>query len=222
MYLIPLLSDAQFETGQKVIGGNISFSTNSSNSTQVYDTRNYHSDGISAVINLSIAKFYSPVSLRGAGIFYMYNNSKSYSLEDSSNNRNGYKNLQHSIGINLFSQHFIPISTRLFFTIQTSITAMYGFGKQSDITNVSTVKNKGYGISAALAPGVSYKINKRFLFDAYLSNLLSAGYGHSTTTTVYPLAKETKTRSDNFNISTSLSNTNLGGIGFGFRWLLKR
>lgn len=213
---------AQFATGQKVIGGNVSFSTCSSNSTQIFDNRIYHNSGTSIGINPSIGKFYTPTSLRGIGIIYNYNNNNNYSTEDTTANRNGYKNFLNSAGLNIFSQHFISLSSNLFFTIQTSALALYSFCKLSDLITTTTTKNKAYGISAALAPGISYKLNSRILFDAYFSNLLSVGYTYSTTVTNYPLPKETKTHGNSFNISSSLSNTNLGNIGLGFRWLLKR
>lgn len=223
LYLIPGWSEAQFETGQQLLGGNLLFSTSSGNSTPMFDNRYiYHNSATGVGINPSIATFRSPSSLRGAGLIYNYNNSTNYSKEDPSDTRNGYKNLVHSAGITIFSQRFIPLSSNLFFTIHKSVTALYSVGKQSDIATKGTAKSKGYGISVSLAPGISYKINSRFLFDAYLSNLLSAGYTHTTTTTNYPLPKETKTRSNSFNVSSSLSNTSLGNVGLGFRWLLRR
>lgn len=221
LYLIPALSHAQFTTGQKLIGGNVSLSTNSGNATQTFDNRNvYYSSNTGVIINPSIAKFISPTKLLGIGIVYNYSN---YSIkEEAPDNGNSYKNITHSGGINIFSQRFIPLKNNFFFTIQTGATALYSFSKQSDFKSQAMTKTNVYGISASLAPGLSYRINNRFLFDAFLSNILSVGYQHSSTITNYPLPNETKTYSNSFNISTSFSNANLGNVGLGFRWLLKR
>lgn len=221
IYLIPILTVAQFQTGQKVIGGNISLSTNAGNATQAFDNRNtYHVSGTGLGINPSIAEFYKPTALRGIGLNYSYTN---YLVkEETPDNGNGHKDFSHSAGINIFFQHFIPLGHNFFFTIETSGAVAYVYDKESDFITKAFIKSKGYTLTAHLAPGISYNINNRFLFDAFLSNLLSAGYSHSTSVTNYPLPRETKTHSNGFNIASSLSNTTLGNIGVGFRWLLKK
>lgn len=219
-FFIPYLCNAQLIKGQKLIGGNFSFSTNSGNSTQAFDNRSvYHNSGTGIGINPSIAKFINSTTLRGIGLVYNYNN---YIIkEEEPNNGNSFKNIAHSEGINIFSQRFISLGNNFFFTIQASATGLYSYGKQSDFMTKAMTKAKVYSITAAMAPGLSYKINRRLLFDALLTNILSAGYQHTTAVTNYPLPKETKTHNNTFNISSSLSNTTLGNIGVGFRWLLK-
>jgi hypothetical protein len=220
-YLIPLVTNAQFERGQKLIGGNVSVASVSGNSTQAFDNRStYHVSNTGALINPSISKFYKPTLLRGVGLIYSYGNY--LNKEELPDNGNGYKYYSHSAGINIFSQRFIPLGNNFFFTFQISGTFLYSFAKQSDFITKAFTKSNGYSLTAGLAPGISYKINNRFLFDAFLSNLLSAGYSHSNAVTNYPLPRETKTHSNGFNIQSSLSSTTLGNIGVGFRWLLKR
>lgn len=222
LYLTPLFSNAQFEGGQKLIGGSLSFSTSAGNTTQAaFDNRSVlHNSSTGISINPSIAKFVKPATLCGIGIVYNY--SRYFIKEESPDNGNSFKNIQHSAGINTFSQRFISLGKDFFFTIQTSAAALYSYSNQADFVSKATSKITGYSITFALTPGISYKISRRFLFDAFLSNLLFAGYQHSTTTTNYPVPKETKTHNNSVNISTSLSNTNVGNVGLGFRWILKR
>lgn len=222
VYLIPAFSDAQFADGQKLIGGNLLFSTNSGTSTPgAFDNRNvYHNSGTFAGINPSIAKFRTSKVLYGIGIIYNY--STYFIEEELPDNGNNYKNRSHLVGLNIFSQRFVSLRNNFFFTIHTGGSGLYSFSKQADFISKATSTVKGYSINAALAPGISYKISNRFLFDAFLSIFLYAGFQHSVTTSNYPLPREAKTHNNSFNISTSFSNTALGNIGLGFRWLLKR
>lgn len=113
IYLIPAIATAQFEAGQKLIGGNVSVYTNSGNTTaQPFDNRNtYHLSATGIGIAPSIAKFSKPTVLRGIGLTYGYN--KYTNKEESPDNGNGYKSFSHSAGINVFSQRFIPLSIYL-------------------------------------------------------------------------------------------------------------
>lgn len=222
IYLIPALSHAQFETGQKLIGGNVSFSTNSGNFPNGFDNRySYYSSITNIAINPSVATFYKPTALRGAGIIYAYSRYTS-KFDTAYNYIYNAKYITQSAGINLFWQRFIPLGNNFYFTIYTGGSILYNFGKQSEPTNNATIKNSGYSISAGVSPGISYKINNRFLFDASLANILSAGFQHSNTTNNYPLPQTIKTHYNSFNLSSSLSNTSLGNISLGFRWLLHK
>jgi len=221
LYLLPFIGDAQFETGQKVIGGSLSAASSSGNATPSFDNRSiYHTTNTGITVSPSIAKFYKPTLLRGIGFIYGYGN---YTYkEEAPDYGNGYKSISHNIGINAFSQRFISLGNSFFFTLQTSGTALFTIYKQNDFLSKATAKGRSYLVSAALAPGVSYKINNRFLFDAFLSSFLSASYAHTSTTLNYPLPRETKTHSDGFSIASSLSDNAIGNIAVGFRWLLKR
>ncbi len=208
-------ASAQFEIGQKVLGGNVSFA--SGNEENVY-MNDYENKYLNFTVNPSIATFTKSNKLQGIGLSY----SNSYQ-------KTGYlryeisKNYSNSLGIELFSQRFISITKGLFFTLKTSAGASYQFGKQEKFFNSvpNDLKSTGFGIGAYLAPGISYKLTNRLLFDAYLSDFLALSYSHSKfkdPTSSTPL-KRTR---DSFRIHSSLSNVNLGNIGLGFRWLMKR
>lgn len=221
VFFVPVTSHAQFIKGQKLIGGSLFFSGSSGSTTPTaFDNRNvFHVSATGIGVNPIIAKFINAKTLVGAGLIYNYSH---YSLmQELPDNGNNYKDLQHSGGINIFSQRFISLGNKFFFTIQTSGSVLCNTGKQADLVSKATIKTKGYAINFALAPGISCQINKRILFDAFLNNLLFAGYQHSATTTNYPLPRETKTHNNSVYISTSLSNTAIGNVGLGFRWLLK-
>jgi hypothetical protein len=218
IYLIPTLVRSQFEPGQKVIGGNIGFSTFKDESLyNNFLTTNYSN----VSINPSISTFKKPNVLRGVGLSYAY----SYRKEESSNLPQTSTTTNNSIGIDLFSQRFFLLTSNLFFTVRTSGSILYFSGKQRTSINSTRLetKNNGFGLGVNLAPGITYKLTQRLLFDAYLTNLLSVNYTHTkarhnnTTAT-----SERKGKSNSFSLSSSLSNTSLGNVGLGFRWLLKK
>jgi hypothetical protein len=107
--------------------------------------------------------------------------------------------------------------------VNTTAGGSYNFGSQLyTLNNVENEgKSRGYGMGVSLAPGLSYKLTTRFLVDAYLSNFIFIVYSHSKTTYSSPTSRPSSTQ-NSFNLLSSLSNTNLGNVGIGFRWLIKR
>ncbi|HEX8334187.1 MAG TPA: hypothetical protein VF622_16315 [Segetibacter sp.] len=215
--LSTVFAQAQFVTGQRVLGGNIGFSTNK---------RENISNGISTtnstafLLSPSLGSFTKPNVLRGVGLSYGYSIQKSeYSLNNSTQ-----RIPNHLIGINLFSQRFFSLSEKIFFTTNTGGAVTYSFGKNinKNNNNVNETKSSGYGIAINFAPGLSYRLTQRLLFDAYLSNLINVRYSHTETKYNNPPNMDTRSTHNNFSISSSLSNTSLGNVGLGFRWLLKK
>ena len=221
-FLTSLSLSAQFTQGQKLIGGSVSFSTvsgdfaqNSFNNNSINRTSN---TGLG--INISAAKFISPKTTWGVGLLYSY--TRYIVDQEVPAQGNNFKYALHSGGVNVFSQRFITLGNNFFFTILGGGTVSYNYNRQADLVSKATSKTKGYSVDAALTPGLTYKINNRFLFDAFLNNFISASFQHVEGKSNYPLPQEAKTHSNGFYITTSLSNTSLGNVGLGFRWLLKR
>lgn len=213
-------ASAQFDIGQKVIGGNVGFNGATSEYYNSISNKN-NTTNISA--SPSIAWFTKANQLFGIGLQYNYNHEKSSVI-----NYPGYSDTissnSHSIGVNMFSQRFIPLAHNFYFTVTATGSAWYSFGKRSEIrtANELSTRTTGYGIRASLAPGLTYRLTQRFLFDAYLSDFLSAGYTHSQYKNGDGGGSGEKPHQNTFNLSSSLSNTSLGNIGLGFRWLLKK
>lgn len=215
--LIAVFSHAQFEKGQKIAGGNIGFSAGKSENRYSY---NYTSDYSNVSISPSVGSFTNPNLLCGIGLSYGYN----YYKNKSFMNDNVGQTWDHSIGINLFSQRFFSLAQKFFFTINTAGAVGYSFGKQISTANniKSEAKTSGYGIGISVAPGLSYRLTPRLLFDAYLSNLINISYSHNQAKGKNEAATDAKTFQNNFNLSSSLSNASLGNVGLGFRLLLPR
>ena len=212
-----LLVTAQFEKGQKLLGGNVAFSSGKSEN---YFGNNFNNKQVYAGFSPSVAWFTKPNQLSGVGLFYSYQKSNSTS-NNNSTSPTGYHT--HYIGINVFSQRFYSLATKLYFTIYAGGLVTYNFGKSTYFYNgTQDVKNRGYSISGGLTPGLSYRLTPRLLFDASLNNFLSIGYTRMSADAAPNLPSSGKSYSNNFYISSSLSNTSVGNVGIGFRWLLKK
>ena len=211
LIVINFMASAQFQKGQKVLGGNIGFTVGKSENGDNYTSRQN-----SFTINPSFAKFTKPNQLCGIGVGYGYSRQKFESPVTSQNTNV----INQTIGVNVFSQRLYNMAKNLYFTLNTPASVYYMFGnnKIESSNSVNEIKNTGYSINLSLAPGLSYQLNNRWLFDAYLSNLVNIGFSHNQSKSS---PSNNKTKSNNFGISSSLSNTNLGNIGLGFRYLLR-
>lgn len=210
------VSQAQFEKNQKVLSGSLSFSANNSSYEQL-PNQSMKSSAVS--FSPSLGWFTKPNHLVGVGVTFSRNSNRNYS---SSNEQ---KQTNNAVGIAVYSQRFVPIMNKLFFTLQANAGAQYLFGKFSTNTGQPAVESEdrtsGFGINAGLAPGVSYRINQRFLVDLSLSNLLSVGYTREKLKNIKPGTNVNPMVRENYYFSSSLTNSSLGGIGVGFRYLLK-
>ena len=205
---------AQFEIGQKLLGGNIGFSTVETNNSSNYTT-NTIGFGISPTYSI----FKKPNQLVGLGLSYNYSQQKSSTIigtNESTNNSN-------SIGIDAFTQKFFPLSSKFFFTLKGNTGFGYVFGKQYNYNGTDKLeeKSKGYNVGLNFAPGISYVITPRILCDAALSSVLSLQYAHRKTTNTN-IGNDFTTTQNTFYINSALNNTLLSNINIGFRWLLKK
>ena len=216
-FLVGTSTYCQFEKGQKIIGGNIGFVTGKTNNSY---SGSYTSAYSNVSINPSFGWFIKPNVLWGIGLLYGLNYQKNniYMAPDVT------KIWRNSLGVNVFSQKFFNLTRNFFFTVNTSGGAGYSFGKQTntanDIENKST--NSGYSVSLSVSPGLSYRLTPRLLFDANLSNLIYISYYYNQTKAKDAVGSDIKTFDKSFSLSSSLSNTTLGNVGLGFRWLLKK
>lgn len=206
---------SQFDKGQKILGGGIGFSSNDYGDP----ADNYYTSNTSTfTFSPSVGWFSKPNKLYGIGLTYGYNSNKTINVLNNSTELTK----SHSIGVRFFSQRFFSLTQNLFFTVTGSIGGSYSFGEITSTTNnvENKTKTPGYGVAADLAPGLSYKLSKRLLFDAYLNSLISINYFRQMRKD--PSTGNTRTFQKGFNVSSSLSNTNIGNVGLGFRWLLRK
>ena len=203
---------AQFETGKKVIGGQIglSFSKNDQNSSPGVDQR---SSMFSSTLLLS--RFKSPTLLKGFGFNYAHN----YYHANIGNLTNDQVNRTNMMSVFVNSTKLQPVARKFYLSFTGSLGGSYTFGK-STFSNNTYTRTNGYGIFLSGGMGLLYQFNQRFLLSCQLVNLLnvSYGYGHFTT---YNGANVNKSNISHIDLSTGLNGFSLNSILVGVRYILK-
>ena len=192
------VSNAQFNTGQKFIAGGLSFNSYTMNYT---DTSSYKT--LNTGINFSMGKFISPLHSIGWGVFYNYSHvNLSSSIPTDKSNTNDF-------GANFFSNYYQPLFKNFYAMVSWNNSVSVSLSNNNENGNGS-----GFSIGSSLNPGFVYQLNKRFLFNATLTNLISLGYSTMKYDKLYK-------SSNQFSFSSSLRSGNLSNVSLGFTYLLK-
>jgi len=208
---------AQFQKGQKLLGGSISYSTGTTKTDQV---SNFNSKRSNFSFNPSFAWFTSANRLTGFSVGYGRNKTYQEQLSGSSYQ----ESLSGSGSADVFTERYYPVINKLFFTLQGRLGVSYTRGKTRGANGTNNeVENqqRGFGINMGLAPGITYQLSPRVLFDLRLNNMLNAGYSRTTSKNVKPGTNASKWTEESFAVSSSLSSGTLGSVGLGFRWIIK-
>jgi hypothetical protein len=210
-----LYANAQFEVGQKALGGSIQFNTNSvkNDSTLSYPSPN----NIGFIINPTYSIFKTPTKLIGFGIYYMYNHEWINPLGTGSN----AKAIQQTIGLNYFMNKYQKISKNFYFLISWNNAIQYSFSKNID-SSTGEIREKNYQLYSTLSPGLAYKINDRFIIEGLFTNLLALSYSMDKAGFTPLFGERTQNASNSsLNFSSSLNGASLSNIQIGFRYLLR-
>lgn len=200
----------QFVTGQKLIGGQLSFGMNDFSMPQ----GNYVDQKSTTLsLGLSLSRFRSPTVLTGFGISYNYQYSKSFN-SGTVNDAFTYHN--HTIGATYSGTKLKPLAKDFYFTLTGTVRANYFFNNSKQASTAAEFRSNGYGTGLSGSIGLLYQLNQRFLLNCDFSNLLSLSYSHSK----YPTGNTFTTQS--FNFSTGLSGFSMNSLAFGVRYLLKQ
>ncbi len=203
---------AQFNPGQKVLGGNVTFAANKTGNEQfpVPVTKYRY-----LVVNPSYGWFVKEDVLWSAGFSYNLNRQKIDRIAGVE------KNTYQNFSLNVARQKFIQAIPKLFVTITTAAAIFYGVNDREELNNVGTFNSKITTVGAVVnvGPGITYQLNSRFLLDAYFNNLVNIGYSHNF---IKNATSGSSSTGGSFNFSSGLTGTNLGNIALGFRWLIPR
>ncbi|MES2003295.1 MAG: hypothetical protein V4450_02145 [Bacteroidota bacterium] len=211
--LISGFANAQFSTGQKVIGGQLNLSVNNS-----YAPNSPGADQKTTTggIALSLSQFKSPLRLIGFGVQYAYSDTRYNSTSSSP-----FENKNNAIGAFVEFTKLQPLAKKLYLSFTGTGGANYTIADAYYPNNIKT-ETKGYSLYINGGMGLWYQLTNRFVLTGSVSNLLSLSYGHGKTTSYQ--ANNTSVvsaKNDNFALTTGLSNFSLGSFGFGVRYLLK-
>jgi hypothetical protein len=133
---------------------------------------------------------------------------------------NQYDQENDSYGGGLFVRKYKYLGSHFYLFGQGSLAGSYlsnqfTYSFQSVTQNSSTTK--GYNLSLAFYPGVSYAINNRIQLETGFNNLINIGYAHSTTQVVNQGSPPEGYKTSNFSLTSSLSN--FSGFVVGVRFL---
>ncbi len=208
--------NAQFQKGQKLLGGSINFSGGTTDAEQ---TSNFKSDRSGFSINPSFAWFTSSNRTTGFSLGYTRNSS----FQENLIGRSYQKNVSKTMNADVFTERFYPVTNKVYFTLQARLGANYSRGTtiNSGPNNEIENRQRGFGAAAGLTPGFTYQLSRRFLFDLKLANVVSAMYTRNTLSNVKPGTNPGKSVEQNFALSSSLASSTLGNVGVGFRWIIK-
>ena len=204
---------AQFETGKKVIGGQISIATSKTNNPSIFPGNMQRS--LSFSTSLSLSKFKTPLLLNGFGFNYDYSH---YEYNPAfSGTRNIWNN---NIGLFVNSMKLQLLARKIYLSYTGTAGAGYGFGKTTYGFGSNYSKTKGYTVYVSGGLGLLYQLNARFLLTASLSNLLNLSYNHGDVIEHSGTIDNTAS-TNSINLSSGLNGFPLDFIGIGVKYMLK-
>lgn len=209
LLIIGFNASAQFTKGEKVLSGNLSFST--SQITNTSGTVSQTNNGTNFLLNTGIGWVKS--EKRISGFRLGYNNGTIKGNGGSSKSANNF------LSVGVFNQNIKPFNKSLFGFVETNLNGIHSWGKYTDANSSNNLSYKGYGAYANASIGLGYRVTKHLIADATLSNLLSISYGQSEPNN--SSTATTSSKSSGFGISTGLSSFSLNSVAIGFRWVFQ-
>jgi hypothetical protein len=214
---IVITTQAQFTTGQKMIGGQISggFSTGKVDGSSDYDKR------ANAAFTLSLSKFKSPTEYRSVGITYAYTH---HSAANMPSLPDEIRENAHAFNIFFDRTKLVPLASRFYFTYTGSVGAGVQFSRSTTKHSPTTIYNDDYNNYQAFLTGnigLLYQLTPRFLFTCNLANLLSVNFLHSDSrNSIGP--GPYNYHNNSISLSTGLSGLGLNSISIGAKYMLKK
>ena len=205
--------NAQFSSGQKMIGGQLSvnFYSNDLTSSPGSEQRTG-----SVFTSFSLSRFKSPTYFSGFGINYGYN----YTHSNIGLAATEYIDRNNSLGIFVSGTKLKSLAGKFYLGFTGTSGMVYGFGRTTYSSNGDFRRVNNYNIYVTGGLGVFYKLDERFLLNASLFNLIGLSYNYThyspnNSSNLY------ESNASSFTISSGLSGFSLNNIGVGVRYLLK-
>jgi hypothetical protein len=191
--LVAMSASAQINQGAILIGGNLSFSREESNSFQQMANRFTFSPAIGKAIKENLI----------VGVDLTYSRQKSYGVGNSFFNFNS-----KTYGGGIFLRSYKVVAKNFYLFGQGRIGTY--FQQDEETNNTSSRKSATLGINIAIYPGIAYEITKKLQLEAGFPELFYVGYT-SGRSTYNPGSGPNRTRG--FGVSTSLTNGTPLSIG---------
>ncbi len=196
-----IVSKAQIEKGNILIGGNLGFTSNSSSNTSTLS------------LSPSFARAYKNNRLAGFSLTYSHTWQNNKDL-----NTSGY-------GASVFLRQYKPLG-KSGFSIFAQETLGYNYldtRQPLEYNSTQYIQRlQFYTTSLSINPGFAYDISSKVQLELLLNNLVSLSY---TTIKSSELNNETEfinSKQNIFNLSSSSNLSELGNVSVGVRFILGR
>jgi hypothetical protein len=199
-FIASTYSYAQIGKGSLMIGGQLGYSSNNSQSS--LSQEDFQSDHL--VFTASLGKAVKENLFIGIELGTAINK-----VEQTGNSQKGNYKVA-----GVFIRKYFDIGKKFF--IITQGNAGVGFSHNEYTTTTMFSENESYQISLSFAPGLSYALNRKFHIETGFNSLISAAYARGKITH----GSGVKSKQETFSVATNLNN--LASLTIGLRFLLSK
>ncbi|MES2329743.1 MAG: hypothetical protein V4539_09080 [Bacteroidota bacterium] len=210
------ISSAQFETGQKLIGGQFGIS---SSNNKISSTPGVSNSTFFLSFSPSVSRFKSPLVISTTGFSYSYSRYRNYFGNPASERIEP----AHSFGVFFSRTKLEPLAKKFYFTYTGTVGANSGFIHPYYVsTGAADAQHEFYGAYLSGSIGLLYQLSQRFLLTCELTNLFNMNYQHTVETGYAGPGSTYKNTGDQVNLSTNLAGFNLSSMTVGVRYMMKK
>ncbi len=199
-------ASAQFNKGDILIGGDLSYSNNKL--TSPYSPEEQKNN--SGIFDISLGKAIKENALFGINLTYGTFSNTSGTGPDRATMTN------HDYSIGIFYRAYKSLGKDFYIFGQAGAGYNGSTGSTTDSAGNQLSTSTGNGGSIYVTPGIAYKISKKFFLELSIPQLFSIAYTSSTTKS----ESVTTGTNDNFGVNANLSSNPLNSLGLGFRLIL--
>ena len=194
------ISKAQIQQGSTLIGGQLSFRTN----TADFEENQSHTSNNAGTFHLQIGKAFRENSVSGISLGYSaYKNTTKQSANETIRKGNTFY-------AGAFHRMYKPLGSDFYFF--GALDAGYTFSNTTYLPEEQ--KSKAHTVSAQLTPGLSYQVLKNAHLELLLPGLANITY-HSSRT-----VDQRNNKTSAFSFSSSLQHNPLESLAVGFSLFL--
>ncbi len=199
--LFIMIANAQFQKGNILLGGDLSYSTYTSSTTNTPDQT---SNG--GVFNVSLGKAIKENTVVGVNLLYSTN----------TNTYQGGKNVSNGYGIGVFYRVYKNLGKDFYFFGQAGAQYYGATNYLKDTTGLKSDNSTTNGGNIYLTPGIAYKLSKKFFMELSIPQVFTFGYS-STSTNIAP---GVTTKNSGFSAGINFNSNPLTSLALGFRLIL--
>ncbi|HTB23799.1 MAG TPA: hypothetical protein VK711_00450 [Puia sp.] len=201
-----LSSSAQFNKGDVLVGGTLSYSSNKTTSPYITGEQKYDN----GLFNISLGKAIKDNALFGINLTYAPN---------VTTNNYGYglvTNRTENYGIGVFYRMYKNLGKEFYIFGEAGAGYNGSTTSMKDSTGNKLSSGTGDGGNIYLTPGIAYKVSKKFFLELSIPQLFSVTYSSSNTKS----GSVTTAKTDQFYANANFNSNPLNSLGVGFRLVL--